>query len=267
MKQRTALTILGLIILAFFIYSRWIEPLWIEVTRYRVLADIEKPLKIIHLSDLHTHKFGIREKKILGIIQQEMPDTILISGDTIANEGDWKSVGTFLSRLHAPMGVFLVHGNWEHWKPNSNEHKFYEDSGITFLNNDVRQIAKGVWVVGLDDSLAGAPDGAALAKVPPEAFRIVLFHSPTYFDSIDSRVDLVLAGHTHGGQLRIPFLPPLWLPEGSGNYVAGWYQRGANRMYVSRGVGNSIIEMRFACRPEVTVFHIAQEKNLKSSGH
>ncbi len=255
MNRRKVAVALGIVGAALFAYSRWVEPSWIEVTRHQIPADIERPLKLIQLSDLHTYEFGTREKKVLEILQLERPDAIVISGDTVANKGDWKSVSVLLSRIRAPRGVFLVRGNWEHWRPDPDELKVYESSGVTFLNNEARPLFEKIWVAGLDDSLAGAPDQRdAFAKIPRDAFTIALFHSPAYFDSINSPVDLGLSGHTHGGQLRIPFLPPLWLPEGSGVYVEGWYTQGSNRMYVSRGVGNSILEMRFACRPEVAVF-------------
>jgi predicted MPP superfamily phosphohydrolase len=170
-------------------------------------------------------------------------------------------VGVLLRRLRAPLGVFLVRGNWEHWNPDPGELKVYESAGVTFLNNDARRLDGNAWVVGIDDSLAGTPDPRrALAELPAGAFKIALFHSPAYFDSVEQRIDLGLAGHTHGGQLRIPFLPPLWLQEGSGTYVEGWYERGQGRMYVSRGIGNSILEMRLACRPEIAVFQLEPPK-------
>ncbi len=253
--MRKAGGVLGLILAALLGYARWIEPSWLEVTRHQVSVEIGQRLKILQLSDLHTHAFGSREAKVLEIVRRESPDAILISGDTISNEGDWNSVGILLGQLRAPLGVFLVRGNWEHWRPDPDELKTYRKSGVKFLNNEAQPLTEKLWVVGLDDSLAGNPDPQrALAKVPSDVFKIALFHSPEYFDSIGSRVDLGLAGHTHGGQLRIPFLPPFWLPEGSGRYVEGWYAQGASRMYVSRGVGNSIFEMRFNCRPEVAVF-------------
>lgn len=119
-------------------------------------------------------------------------------------------------------------------------------------------MSEKIWLIGLDDALAGTPEKQnAFKNIPTNAFKIALYHSPAYFDSLDDqRVDLGLAGHTHGGQIRIPFLAPFWLPEGSGSYVEGWYTRGWNRMYVSRGIGNSILEFRFACRPEISVFYI-----------
>jgi hypothetical protein len=86
--------------------------------------------------------------------------------------------------------------------------------------------------------------------------RLALFHSPDLFDAVAPKVDLALAGHTHGGQVSLPLLGPPWLPPGSGAYVDGWYQRGAARMHVSRGVGTSILPVRFLCRPEVAVVEL-----------
>lgn len=83
-----------------------------------------------------------------------------------------------------------------------------------------------------------------------------MVHSPEYFGTLAGKADLVLAGHTHGGQVRVPFLPPLWLPHGSGSYVEGWYQDGGSRLYVSRGIGNSVLEFRFNCRPELPVIDL-----------
>jgi len=175
-------------------YSRWVEPKWIEVNHYRFSAEVDRTLKIVHLSDLHTYEYGAREKRLIVLVAKENPDAILISGDTIANEGDWDKVRILLSRLHAPLGVFLVRGNWEHWRPDPNEIKIYENSGVVFLNNDAHPIDKKVWVVGFDDSLAGRPDEkSAFSSVPSSVFKIGLFHSPSYFDSVASRIDLALA--------------------------------------------------------------------------
>ena len=85
-----------------------------------------------------------------------------------------------------------------------------------------------------------------------------MFHSPEYFDESKGVFDLAFSGHTHGGQIRVPFLPPLWMPRGSGNFIAGWYdlKNTKSKMYVSRGIGNSIVEIRFLCRPELPIIEI-----------
>lgn len=93
--------------------------------------------------------------------------------------------------------------------------------------------------------------GAAQQGAPDGALRIVLFHSPAYFDSASEKIDLAFAGHTHGGQIRLPWIGALWTPPGSGRFVQGWYSAGSARMLVSRGVGTSILPVRFLCAPEV----------------
>mgnify|MGYP003393456471 CR=1 FL=1 len=167
-----------------------------------------------------------------------------------------------MKELRAPLGVFLVRGNWEHWRPHPDELKIYAEAGIHFLDNSNHQVRDEFWIIGLDDNLAGAPNlGKATPGLPKNAFKIGLFHSPDFFSTHSDSFDLVLAGHTHGGQIRIPFLPPLWLPEGSGPYVEGWYAAGSKaKMYVSRGIGNSVLEIRFFCRPELPIIEIIPER-------
>ena len=77
-------------------------------------------------------------------------------------------------------------------------------------------------------------------------------------DRIAGKCDLALAGHTHGGQVRLPWLPPLWLPRGSGRFVEGWYEREGSQMYVCRGIGMSILPIRFFCRPELAVITVGE---------
>jgi uncharacterized protein len=242
-----------------------LEPDWLEVTRhhYRLPTRsgmlgpanaLSRPLKIAHLSDLHTYGLGRRERRLLALLDEEKPDLIVVTGDTLARRGTYEMCGELLSRLHAPLGVWVVRGNWENWRPVKGERAFYASAGVNFLLNEARPVRQDVWLVGLDDPSSGAPNlEAALKSVPAGAFTIALFHSPAYFDQVASHCPLALAGHTHGGQVRIPLVPPLWLPRGSGRYLAGWYRHGAAQMYVSRGIGTSILPIRFLCRPELAI--------------
>ncbi len=233
-----------------------IEPSWIEVTRHTVQAPFAGPLKIAHLSDLHTYEVSRRERRLLALLEAEKPDLIVVTGDTLARSGSHEACRQLLSRLHAPLGVWLVRGNWENWRPVKGEHAFYASAGVHFLLNEARPVRRDVWIVGLDDPSTGSPNLGALKDVPPSAFVIALFHSPSYFDQVAGRCPLALAGHTHGGQVRVPFLRPLWLPRGSGRFLAGWYDMSGSRMYVSRGVGTSVLPVRFRCRPELAILTV-----------
>lgn len=168
------------------------------------------------------------------------------------------NVAAFLGALHAPLGVYAVEGNWEHWRPAADEDATWSAAGITILRNEARRLRDDLWIVGFDDATAGSPDvERALAGVPAGVATLALFHSPILFERVAGRVSLALAGHTHAGQVRLPLLPPLWLPQGSGRFVAGRYDDRGSTLYVSRGVGTSIAPVRFFCRPEVAVVEVA----------
>lgn len=251
--KKLILSLVIFLFVALFIYARWVEPNWIEVSRHSVEAKIAKPMRIAHISDLHIRSLSYRETKILAILELEKPDVILVTGDSIAENANHQAVDTFLRKLQAPLGVWAVNGNWEHWRPKGHA----GSPSATLLNNSAIELTKGVWVVGIDDESSGTPDiQKALINVPENSFKIGLFHSPSLFDQAHSSFSLVLAGHTHGGQIRLPFVPPLWLPEGSGRFISGWYSRDKAKMYVSRGLGNSILDIRFFCRPELSIIEI-----------
>ncbi len=243
-------------------YAVGVEPYWLEVTRHTVPASaavrLTSPLRVAHVSDLHTRGLGRRERALLARLEQERPDLIVITGDTLAGfGGTHRGTRELLTQLKAPLGVYLVRGNWENWQPPGNEAEHYRLAGVKLLLNRGESVRPDVWVGGVDDAGNGRPDAlAALGAAPPGALRILLFHSPAYFDQVADQVHFAFSGHTHGGQVRIPFLPPLWLPYGSWPYVEGWYEHGAARMYVSRGVGTSVLPVRFACRPELAIITI-----------
>jgi predicted MPP superfamily phosphohydrolase len=241
-------------VVAFYIYAFWIEPNWIEVTHHRVKAPVPAPLKIAHLSDLHSYGIGRREQKLFRILETERPDIILITGDTVPSSGAYDQCAEVIKLLRAPLGVWAVRGNHEIWAKRENEHEFFEAAGARLLVNEHAQIIDGLWLVGFDDIYDGSPNiEKAVKDVPPHVYKIALFHSPQLFDKAAGQADLMLAGHTHGGQVRLPYFGPLWLPPFSGNYVQGWFEANGSKMYVSRGVGTSLMNARFLCRPEVAI--------------
>jgi predicted MPP superfamily phosphohydrolase len=256
--MRQVLLILAAIAgLAATIDAFMVEPYRIEVTHSSVQASLTRPLKIAHLSDLHTSGLGRREQHLLDLLDAEQPDVIVITGDTLTWGRHYYNIRPLLSRLHAPLGVWLVRGNWENYRPLQNEWAFYSELGIHFLLNEARPIRRDIWIAGLDDPSNGTPNlDAALRTVPQRVYVIAAFHAPGFFDNVAGRVPLVLAGHTHGGQVRLPLVPVFWLPRGSGRFLAGWYAERGSRMYVSRGIGTSFLPMRFRCRPELSIITV-----------
>jgi predicted MPP superfamily phosphohydrolase len=252
--RRTVLILAVLAILAVAADGFFIEPFRIEVTHSIVQAPVTAPLKIAQLTDLHTRGLGRRERRVLEILETEKPDVIIITGDNLGPGDHYELVRPLLTQLHAPLGVWFVLGNWENNRPISNQHEFYSSAGVHLLVNEGASIRPDTWLAGLDDPASSEPNfDAAVAKAPQGAYVIAALHAPAYFDTIAGRVPLVLAGHTHGGQVRLPPLPMFWLPKGCGHYLQGWYELRGSRMYVSRGIGMSVLPIRLLCRPELAI--------------
>jgi uncharacterized protein len=237
------------------IYAFLIEPYSIEITRHRIIAPLASPIKIAHLTDIHTSGLGRREREMISILDSERPDIIFITGDTIATGGTYDMCFDVLKLLRAPLGVWLVRGNWENWKNkkiSNKEREIYKLAGIRFLLNTGMQAREDIWISGFDDAASGDPDlKGALDGAPADAYKIALFHSPVYFDRVAGQFNIAFAGHIHGGQIRLPYLKPFWLPPGSGRYLEGWYEQNGSSMFVSRGIGTSLLGARLFCRPEI----------------
>jgi predicted MPP superfamily phosphohydrolase len=255
--KRIVLIIFAAAALGVLAWGLFVEPYRIEVTHTYIEGQVARPLKIAHLTDLHTAGIGRREKRLLELLDEEQPDVIIITGDTLTTGFHYDRIKPLLSRLHAPLGVWLVRGNWENFDLFRGERAFYAQLHIRFLLNEAAPIRPDVWLAGLDDPSTGTPNlDEALREVPKDAYTILAFHAPGFFEQAAGRAPLVLAGHTHGGQVRIPLLPVFWLPRGSAPYLEGWYGENGSRMYVSRGIGTSTLPIRFLCRPELAIITI-----------
>lgn len=251
-------TIILLLSVSLIIYSFFFEPNNLESTFHEVsIGKSRKSLLLAHVTDLHTDGLGALEQKLIDSLRNQKPDFIIITGDIATPGGTVKGYQDVLSQLKAPLGVYFVQGNWEYWEPVKELAQIFKNSGIVDLTNKHHQLTDNLWLVGLDDELAGSPKVNSYEGVPAEAKVISLFHSPALFKSIKSKSNLAFAGHSHGGQIRIPFIGPLWTPEGTGRYQSGWFEEGQAKMYVSRGIGTSIIPIRFNCRPEVAFIKVS----------
>lgn len=235
------------------LYAFFVEPRWLEITRHEFSADVSQDVKIAHLSDLHFHRFGSIETKVLEAVNAEAPDLILITGDTLDGEGGVPPAKVFFKSLKSPrLGTWAVLGNWENWS-GQNTVGLFDKIGVSLLINEKAFLSAGFALLGFDDSLSGKPLRSLSASPKPNPFCISLVHSPKFAKVIANRCPLILAGHTHGGQVRLPLLPPFWLPPESDSYVSGWYDLHGSKMYVSRGIGTSILPVRFFSRPELAL--------------
>lgn len=237
-------------------YAKFIEPNHVAFTTHRLPAR-DSLGSFALISDVHLRGLSAGHERIAAEIRRRNPDYLLFTGDSVDRPDELGLLDALLGDL-PPVPKFAIMGNWEHWGGVSAEdlsRTFERHNGRVLVNEWV--LHAGVLIVGLDDLVGGRPDlGRALTGAPEGGPRLLLAHCPAQRDSLGGVGDtfgLMLSGHTHGGQIRV-FGQPVALPPGSGRYVSGWYRSGGPAMYVSRGVGTSVLPLRFACRPEVAFF-------------
>lgn len=223
-------------------------------------------MSIAHLTDIHFFDGMDRgARRVMELMAGIAPDVTVLTGDYVESASQLGQLVPFLRACRGREGTVMTVGNWEHQlniQPDE-VRPVVEPEGATLLVNGTfvlkRQDAS-LAIVGLDDPRAGLPKpDLALPDVPSGATTIWAFHAPGYADQLSAdrypRPDFMLAGHTHGGQIRLPLFPAL-TPPASGRFVEGWYRDTFAPLYVSRGIGTSGIRARFRCPPEIAVFSL-----------
>ncbi|MFZ5476095.1 MAG: metallophosphoesterase [Myxococcota bacterium] len=233
----------------------------IELTEHVVpVPGLAREVRVLQLSDVHLRGHDARAARLGEVVAGQRPDLVALTGDIVTRGYTTEAVDRLLAALpDAPLGKWSVMGNWEYWggAPRDVWEGLVTRHGITLLHD--RSVDVGpLQLVGTDDALAGDPDvDAAFADVRPGKPALVLTHSPGIFPKVArSPARVVLAGHTHGGQVRIPLLGPFFLPRGSGPYPWGWYEHDGVWMFVSRGVGWSVAPLRWRAPPEVATIRL-----------
>lgn len=262
-----------------YYYAREIEPRMLDITRHS-LKDPLLPagfdgMKIIQFSDTHIgFQYTMKQlKQLITQINELGPDIIFFTGDLLDDPKHFTekdNIISMLSQLDAPFGKFAVYGNHDHGGYGSDLYKqIIEQSGFTLLLNTSANIklldGSSIWVSGIDDAMLGKPDlTEALSEIPPNSFTILLSHAPDKADEAAMYpVQFQLSGHSHGGQIQIPFYGPLVTPPFAEKYVEGFYKPGDNKqftLYVNRGLGTTRLPFRFLSQPELTVFTLQYEK-------
>jgi predicted MPP superfamily phosphohydrolase len=251
------------ILIAFLVYSGLVEPYWIEVTTHQLVIPgfPDEPLCIVHVADTHTTKTGRRELRLIEIVRDLRPDYVFITGDMLKGNSKVAEGLAFTSMLEAREGVFAVCGNADEGIYTARRWGTLERDawGLNILFNESVDCGDFT-LVGLGDPVTyRARPTQALAGVDPSRPVIVLthFHPDGLLEELqEAGVDLVLSGHTHGGQLGVPLLVRLIPYTSRGRYISGLFDVNGLRLNVTRGVGTNIFPLRFLCRPQVDVFYI-----------
>lgn len=227
------------------------------------------PVRVIQISDLHLKKFSTREQRVLKIIDRLKPDIIVLTGDYIEGRFALDSFIKFLSLLPESATKIATMGNIDYIVGIDTKEfeKIFSKYNIKLLLNSDVKLKFGslkICVIGFEDPSTGRYNLSAIQDLSPSEFNLLLAHSPEIFQLVKGRgVDLLLAGHTHGGQVRIPLIPAFWLPLDTRRYGTGFYENDGLLMYINRGIGTGYVPIRFLCRPEIAVFDILPENNRR----
>ena len=223
--------------------------------------------RAVHLSDLHLDHYHPRHDRVVESVDELRPDWIFITGDLLNVPEGLPHVFRFLGHLREIAPVYLTLGNHDHYSgvPVTQFAEQADRHGITLLVNQTAYIQTGMGelaLAGVDDPSLHRAD---LSCVPPPAdhrFTLLLAHAPNILDQMEAHhvVDLILCGHSHGGQWRIPGIPTFWLPPGCNGRIAGEHRSGERRLYVNRGMGWSFLPFRWNCPPEIGVIEWTNEQ-------
>ncbi|MBE6033693.1 MAG: metallophosphoesterase [Clostridiales bacterium] len=261
--------ILILITIAFG-YARYIEPyqlrtieLSLEDPQLQVSAH-ENKLKIAVFSDTHFSDWYTTDdfQEVITRINEQSPDMVFFVGDLIDNfntyTGDVNQIIDCLSRINAPLGKFAVYGNHDYGGGAEWEYEgIMQSGGFTVLTGDYYALDDlKLAIIGIDDILIGGGSPAIASWGREDYYNIILCHEPDIVDEIlDYNVNLMISGHTHGGQINIPFYTSKFLPPYGEKYLKGLFEFENHintKLYVTSGIGMTKLPFRFLAPPDVT---------------
>ncbi|EOO27151.1 phosphoesterase [Bacillus cereus VD133] len=274
------------LLVSVYSYAHYYEPKTISITCNQIKnKNIPKGfqgVKIVQFSDTHLGPNFTHEQlmKLVDQINRLKPDIVVFTGDLIDNFAEYgsqrKEAQPILGQIHANLGKYAVFGNHDRGGGGSFLFKgFMEEAGFTVLVNQIDKItvANGdqITIAGLDDFLLGKPKVRdTLHQLKPKDFNLLLVHEPDIVDeALEYPIDLQISGHSHGGQVQLPFGKPIISTSLGKKYMEGLYSlEGKNKnlqLYVNRGIGTTRAKVRFLCKPELSVFLLQQtDDGLKS---
>ncbi|AFY58305.1 putative phosphohydrolase [Rivularia sp. PCC 7116] len=266
-RLTTNIFILGICVL---LYAHFIEPNWIDINYVELklpnLASEFNGYRIVQISDIHIDKRSKKQQlnHIFRLVNQQKPDLIAITGDFVT-----RRQMKFISKLEATLGqlnavdkIVAVLGNHDYWANATKIAEVLEKNNVLNLDNKVYTLKRGnsiLNIAGVDDVWVGKDRlDLVLQQLPSEGAAILLAHEPDFADTsaLTNRFDLQLSGHSHAGQINLPFLSPPFLPGLGQKYYAGLYKIGTMFEYTNRGIGTTKLHLRFGSRPEITVFRL-----------
>lgn len=278
------LVIITIIICSILLYSRYISTKGLIVKEYKVvnnkITDNFHGLKIVHISDIHygTTIYKKELTKIVNKINELKPDIVVLTGDLLDNAAKEiknyeKELISILSKIDCTIGKYAISGNHDYDFKNFNN--IIEQSGFINLNDNYDKIYKEnnnyILLSGISTNMHGdkkltekiQSTNDFLASIPEEEnknlYKILLVHEPDIIDDINIEYDLILAGHSHNGQVRLPIIGALKKIELAQKYYDPYYKIGNTDLYISGGLGTSTLKFRFFNKPSINFYRITNK--------
>ncbi len=262
-KRRIVLLIVALIIVIFCIWQNNDIVISRYVYENSKIGVNQDGFKIAQISDLHNKEFGSNNKRLLHKLREENPNMILITGDIVdRNRTNIDIALEFVKGAVEIAPVYYISGNHEYSISNNDWNKLMQNMeayGVMLMDNKTIEIGddNGFYLVGLgEQNLTDGTLQTLTSGLKPDKLKILLAHEPQNLKLYSqTKVDLIFAGHAHGGQFRLPFVGGLIAPNQGffPKYTAGTYRENQTTMVVSRGLGNSVIPVRIFNRPEIVI--------------
>ena len=227
-------------------HAHWIEPTSLRITQFSLKEG--GTCRFVHISDFH-HKGDVRyAAELVRTVNELAPEFVCFTGDLVEDRRFASEALGFIKQLKSP--VYGSPGNHDYWSGVSFpefERAFAETGGAWLVDRSEIQEKHQLEIVGM------GLIGIHAFKPARAGRRLLLMHYPEMADRLGERFDLILAGHSHGGQVRVPFYGALVVPWGVGPYDHGFYETVSGPLYVNAGIGTYRLPIRFNCRPEITV--------------
>lgn len=260
-----------LIIFLCFGYMHFIEPKLLVVHEYPVInekiPDSFNGFKIVQFSDIHFGRTTNEQevKRVVNKINELKPDILVFTGDLFdpyitLSENHIKFLTEVFSKTTAKLGKYAIYGDNDYLNKEAFSNIF-STAGFTILDNTNIPIyyegTTPIYLSGIPSASKGEQDlTKALAKDEQNAYQILLMHEPVLFDDVKNETDLVLAGHTLGCLVQIPFIGGIFALDNAGEYEDGIYQKGSSVMYVSNGIGTQDVSLRLGNIPSVSLYRL-----------
>ena len=231
--------------------AKWVEPKWVRTRRIR-LGDRTPTHRIVHFTDVHHKGDRAYLEAVVRRINALSPDLVCFTGDVIEETRHLPAALEILAGIKSPL--YGVPGNHDYWSkaPFEPIARCFTATGGAWLLDEQRVTADGKFTISGATCLGSR---RALLRANPATRNLFLMHYPAWIGNLGAqRFDLTLAGHSHGGQVWLPFYGPIYVPFGVGRYVRGLFDTPAGPLYVNPGIGWFPVPIRFNCRPEITVF-------------